>query len=66
MRVRVDVVNGPEETVSLEDGATYAALLEAVGFGRHEAAVLVDGSPVPEDAAVETEAVRVLRLVSGG
>jgi sulfur carrier protein len=66
MRVRVDIVNGPDEEVALEEGATYADVLSAVGFGRHEAAVLVDGSPVPEDAPVEADEVRVLRLVSGG
>lgn len=66
MHVRVDVVNGPDEEVVLDDDATYADLLAAVGFGRHEAAVLVDGSPVPGDAPVEAAEVRVLRLVSGG
>lgn len=66
MDVTVDVVAGDIHEVSLSADATYADLLEAVGFGRHEATVLVDGSPVPEDAPVETDEVRVLRLVSGG
>jgi len=66
MQVTVDVVNGPEEEVALDDEATYADLLAAVGFTRHEAAVLVDGSPVPEDERVTVDTVRVLRLVSGG
>ena len=66
MHVTVDVVNGPTETVTVDDDATYADLLGAVGFGRHEATVLVDEAPVPEDATVEANEVRVLRLVSGG
>jgi sulfur carrier protein len=66
MHVTVDVVNGPTETVAVADDATYADLLGAVGFGLHEATVLVDGAPVPEDAAVAAGEVRVLRLVSGG
>lgn len=66
MDVTVDVVNGPTESVTVPDDATYADLLAAVGFGPHEATALVEGSPVPEDAAVEASEARVLRLVSGG
>lgn len=66
MRVHVDVVNGEAYEVDLDDDATYADALRVAGFGPHEATVLVDGTPVPEDAPVEAGEVQVLRLVQGG
>lgn len=66
MRVSVDVVNGGEHEVSLGEESTYADVLGAVDLNVHEATVLVEGRPVPADAAVETESVQVLRLVAGG
>lgn len=66
MRVRVDVVNGGAYEADLDADATYADVLRAAGFGPHEATVLVDGTPAPEDAPVEASEVRVLRLVQGG
>lgn len=45
---------------------TYADLLSAVGLSPHEASVLVEGRPVPEDRPVEAERVTVLRLIKGG
>ena len=64
MSVTVDVKGGPTETV--ESARTYGDLLAAVDLSPHEATVLVDGRPVPEDALVDAEAVTVLRLVQGG
>lgn len=67
MRVTVSVVGGDEREVAVAgEGATYADLLAEVGLSAHEAAVLVDGRPVPEDAPVEAERVEVLRLIQGG
>ncbi|MFB6117387.1 ubiquitin-like small modifier protein SAMP2 [Halosegnis sp.] len=66
MRVICEVVGGQTETIHLPADADYAALLSRLGFSRHEATVLVDGSPVPADAAVDADRVRVLRLVKGG
>lgn len=65
MRVTVEVAGETTHEVEIVDG-TYADLLEAVGMSRHEASVLVDGRPVPEDQPVEAPAVTVLRLVKGG
>ena len=62
--VTVDVVGG--ETHELDVEGTYADLLSAVGFGPHEATVLVCDRPVPEDRPIDAERVRVLRLVRGG
>lgn len=65
MQVEVTVVGEDTHTVVIEDG-TYADLLAAVDLSPHEAAVLVDGRPVPADAQVEAKRVRVLRLIKGG
>ncbi|MFB6079525.1 MAG: ubiquitin-like small modifier protein 2 [Haloferacaceae archaeon] len=66
--VTVAVVGGETREVTVGPDATYADLLDAVGFGPHEATALVDDRPVPEDDAVPDDAdrVRVLRLVQGG
>ena len=68
MHLTVDVVGEESQTVALDEGATYADLVRAVGYSVHEVTVLVDGQPVPEDRAVDDERtdVRVLRLVKGG
>lgn len=67
MNVTVSVAGGEDHEVAVEDGdATYADLLAEVGLSPQEAAVLVDGRPVPEDAAVDAERVEVLRLIQGG
>jgi len=62
----VDVAGGETHNLSLDPGATYDDVLERVDLHREEAAVLVEGRPVPTDAPVATGSVRVLRLVKGG
>jgi sulfur carrier protein len=66
MDVTVEVVGEGTREVTAEEGATYADLVRAVGYTTHEVTVLVDGRPVPEDAAVAVDSVQVLRLVKGG
>ena len=66
MRVTVDVVGEKTYEVELEEGDTYADLLEPLEYGRHEVSIVVDGQPVPEDQSVEVDQVQVLRLVQGG
>jgi sulfur carrier protein len=66
MRVTCEVVGEGTRDLDLDAGATYGDVLEAVDLSTHEASVLVDGSPVPEDRPVETDTVRVLRLIKGG
>lgn len=65
MRVTVDVVGDESRDVDIR-GGTYGDLLDAVGLSPQEASVLVDGRPVPEDQAIESPEVTVLRLVEGG
>jgi len=66
MRVTVSVVGGDSHEVEVDDGATYADLLDPLEYGLHEVSVLVGGRPVPEDATIETDHVEVLRLIKGG
>ncbi|MFB6091355.1 MAG: ubiquitin-like small modifier protein 2 [Halobellus sp.] len=66
MHVSVEVVGEGDEVVEIDDGATYADVVRAVGYSPHEVSVLVDGSPVPEDQPVEVAEIRVLRLIKGG
>ena len=65
MEVTVDLVGGETRVVEVADG-TYADIVAELGLSVHEVAVLVDGRPVPEDAAVTEPRVEVLRLISGG
>lgn len=65
MEVTVQVVGGETHHVPIEDG-TYGDVLRAVGLTPQEAAVLVDGRPVPEDAPVAAAEFQVLRLITGG
>lgn len=64
--VTVEVLGDDEYELDLPRDATYGDLLAAVDLNPHRASVLVDGRPVPEDAPVEADSVRVLRLVQGG
>ena len=67
MRVTVSVAGSEDREVAVDgEDATYADLLSAVDLSPQEAAVLVDGRPVPEDAPVATERVEVVRLIQGG
>ena len=66
MDVTCEVVGGETHEIEVAADATYGDVLEAVGFSSHEASVLVDDSPVPEDRSVDTETVRVVRLIKGG
>lgn len=66
MELTCEVVGEATHELELAAGATYGDVLAAVGLSSHEASVLVDGSPVPEDRPVEADSVRVLRLVTGG
>ena len=66
MDVTVEVVGEGESVVSVPDDATYADVVRETEYNRNEVSVLVDGSPVPEDAPAEADRVTVLRLIKGG
>ena len=66
MDVTVEVVGEGEREVSVPDDATYADVVRETAYGINEVSVLVDGSPVPEDAPATADRVTVLRLIKGG
>jgi sulfur carrier protein len=66
MRVTVDVVGEETRDVQVPEAATYADLLADFEYSVHEVSLLVDGTPVPEDQPIETDRVRVVRLIKGG
>jgi sulfur carrier protein len=66
MDVTLEVVGEGEETVAVDDDATYADLARAAGYSPHEVSVLVDGAPVPEDDRIDADRVKLLRLIKGG
>lgn len=66
MDVTVEIVGEGTHEVTVGPDGTYADLLAAVELSPHEVSVLVDGRPVPEDQPVETDRVKVLRLIKGG
>ncbi len=66
MDVTCEVLGEGTHELELEADATYGDVLDAVGLSAHEASVLVDDSPVPEDRPIDAESVRVLRLIQGG
>ncbi|WP_330630865.1 ubiquitin-like small modifier protein SAMP2 [Halocatena halophila] len=66
MDCTAEVVGDTTHTIDVADGDTYGDLLTAVGLSTHEATVLVDDTPVPEDQPIETDHVRILRLIKGG
>lgn len=66
MNVVADVKNGDVHEVELGEDAVYAEILDSLGLNPEAAVVLVDGRPVPEDAAVDAEEVVVMRTLSGG
>jgi sulfur carrier protein len=62
--VTCEVIGG--ETHEIAGTPTAAEVLRAVGYNPHEATVLANGRPVPDDGAIEVDRVQVLRLVTGG
>jgi len=67
MTITVELIGEGVRQVDV-DGGRYGELLEPFEVSSHEVAILVDGTPVPEDRPIDddVERVRVLRLVKGG
>jgi sulfur carrier protein len=66
MHVTVEIAGEDTHEVDVAEDATYADLLAPVDLSPHEVSVLVDDRPVPTDQPVETDHVRVVRLIKGG
>ncbi|MFC7026999.1 ubiquitin-like small modifier protein 2 [Halomicroarcula sp. GCM10025324] len=66
MHVTVEVAGEDTHEVDVAEDATYADLLAPIDLSPHEVSVLVEDRPVPTDQPVETDHVRVVRLIKGG
>lgn len=65
--VTVEVVGEETHELTVEGAApTYADVLAALDLSPHEASVMVEGHPVPEDRPVDADRVQVVRLIKGG
>jgi sulfur carrier protein len=66
MDVTVEVAGEDTHEVTVADDATYADVVTSLDLSPHEVSILVDDQTVPTDAQVETDHVRVVRLIKGG
>jgi len=66
MNVTVEVAGEDTHEVTVAEDATYADLLPPLDLSPHEVSVLVEDRTVPTNQPVETDHVRVVRLIKGG
>jgi len=66
MNVTVEVAGEDTHELSVAEDATYADLLAPLELSPHEVSVLVEDRTVPTDQPVESDHVRVVRLIKGG
>ena len=66
MHVTVEVAGEATHEVEVGERATYADVVAAVDLSPHAVSVVVDDRTVPTDQPVETDHVRVVRLIKGG
>jgi sulfur carrier protein len=66
MHVTVEIAGEGTHEVDVAEDATYADLLAPIDLSPHEVSVLVEDRHVPTDQPVETDHVRVVRLIKGG
>ena len=66
MNVTVEVAGEDTHELDVAEDATYADLLGPLDLSPHEVSVLVDDATVPTDQPVESDHVRVVRLIKGG
>jgi sulfur carrier protein len=66
MHVTVEVAGEDTHEVEVDADATYADLLAPLDLSPHTVSVMVDDRTVPTDQPVETDHVRVVRLIKGG
>jgi sulfur carrier protein len=66
VHVTVEVAGEDTHELDVAEDATYADLLGPLDLSPHEVSVLVDDTTVPTDQPVESDRVRVVRLIKGG
>jgi sulfur carrier protein len=66
MDVTVEVAGEDTHEVTVAEDATYADLLAPLELSPHEVSVMVEDRTVPTNQPVESDHVRVVRLIKGG
>jgi sulfur carrier protein len=66
MNVTVEVAGEDTHEVTVAEDATYADLLGPLELSPHEVSMMVGDRTVPSDQPVESDHVRVVRLIKGG
>jgi hypothetical protein len=66
MEVHVELIGEGRRTVSVDEPATYADVIRACGHSPQAVTAIVDGHPRPADTPVDTDELRLLRLIKGG
>ncbi|PSP60519.1 small archaeal modifier protein 2 [Halobacteriales archaeon QH_8_67_36] len=66
MHVTVEVAGEDTHELDVAKDATYADLLAPLDLSPHAVSVMVDERTVPTDQPVESDHVRVVRLIKGG
>ncbi len=67
-KVNIKILAGgtSEQTIEVEDGATYGYLLDMLDINQETVIVLKDEQAVPLDGTVMSSDLTILRIVSGG
>jgi len=66
MHVTVEVAGEDTHELDVSEDATYADLLAPLELSPHEVSVMVADRTVPTNQPVESDHVRVVRLIKGG
>jgi hypothetical protein len=66
MDVYVELIGEGRRTVSVRPPATYGDVIRACGHSPQAVTAIVDGRPRPADTPLETDELRLLRLIKGG
>ena len=66
MHVTVEVAGEDTYELDVAENATYADLLAPLDLSPHAVSVMVEDRTVPTDRPVESDHVRVVRLIKGG
>ena len=67
-KVNIKILAGgtSEQTIEVEDDATYEYLLDMLDINQETVIVLKDGQAVPLDGTVTSSDLTILKIVSGG
>ena len=68
IKVNIKILAGgtSEQTIEVEDDATYGYLLDMLDINQETVIVLKDGQAVPLDGTVTSCDLTILKIVSGG